>query len=129
MGFGDAADEREPEAERAVRRARAVVAAVEGLEDLLELGIREAGASIFDHEDHLVLGRVDAQRRHAAAVALGVLEEVRERAAEQRRVALEADRLLVALEQGEVQAGALERTRRDVERLELAVRERVEGQP
>lgn len=83
MGDGDAPDQAEAEAEGTVT---ALLPAVEGLEGAREVPGGEAGAAVVDLEDHRRLLGADAQPHRSASVALGVVDEVGQRARQQRRI-------------------------------------------
>ena len=117
VDVGDAAHEHEAEAERALA----------ALTRLARRG--EAGARVLDLEDDRACARgPHAEARDAAAVPPRVLEQVREGAREQRRVALEGKRARVRAHVDDEHARlgnarALERAARDVDGVERAHRE------
>ena len=82
VGLDEAAHDRQPEARAAV--AGGVGAgAVERLEDALPLGLRDARPAVHDAQQDAAADVAGADgHRMAAGVALGVLEQVRERALE-----------------------------------------------
>src|SRR6185503_10952153 len=76
--LGDPLHQREAEAQGPLLRAP-----VERLEDPLLLAVLEPFAPVLHLEAHLVQGTPYPEQRHPAAVLLGVVDQVRERAREQ----------------------------------------------
>jgi hypothetical protein len=79
----DPSDQAEAQAEGTVT---ALSPAVEGLEGAGEVHVREAGAAVVDLEHHRRLVGADGDPNGTAGVALGVVDEVGERAREQRGI-------------------------------------------
>jgi hypothetical protein len=79
----DPAHQAEPEAERAVP---ALPAAVEGLECAGQVLGGEAGAAVVDLEHHRRVAGADPEPHGPAGVALGVVEQVGQRAGQERRI-------------------------------------------
>lgn len=91
MDAHDAPAEREPKPGSAGLACSALVGAVEGLEDPLEVLLGDAGPSVAHLEDEPIgmRARLELHGAPLGGVAGGVLEEVVDDAPEQRRIALE----------------------------------------
>jgi hypothetical protein len=96
MHLGDPTGEREAEADPAARVSASVrlargLATVEGCEDALALGRRDAGARVSHRQHDAVVIARGRERDGRRAVLDGVLQEVPERAPQQRFVGDELD--------------------------------------